>query len=88
VSYLRLKRIGNTKFSFTGVELFPEGYGRDTSPFAFWEGVDEAYAEFVVNEMGVVVGFGIFGLVGEVTERERTGVTVQDRAEVWFSRVQ
>lgn len=87
VSYLRLRRTGNATFSFIGAELFPKGYGRDKSPFAFYEEVDDARVEFVLDNSGSVVGFGIFGLVGEVTERERTGATVQDRAEVWFSSV-
>ncbi|KAG1877405.1 beta-lactamase/transpeptidase-like protein [Suillus subluteus] len=64
-----------------------EGYGRDTTPFETSEiGSSEATAEFVVED-GKVVGFGLVGLVGQVTERERTHTTVKDRAEVWFDKV-
>ena len=34
-----------------------------------------------------VVGFGLFGLVGEQTNREREGGSVKERADVWFERV-
>ncbi|KAG2362374.1 beta-lactamase/transpeptidase-like protein [Suillus spraguei] len=63
--------------------LFPEGYGRDSTPFEteFFE----ATAEFVV-ENGKVIGFG-FGLLDQLTERERTHTTVKDRADVWFDKV-
>jgi len=77
---------GNT-FNVQYTSLYPEGYGRDTTPFETAEiGTSEATAEFVVED-GKVVGFGLVGLVGQLTERERTHTTVKDRAEVWFDKV-
>jgi hypothetical protein len=86
-SHIRgVHRSGNT-FEVQYTSLFPEGYGRDTTPFETAEiGTSEATAEFVVED-GKVVGFGLVGLVGQLTERERTHTTVKDRAEVWFDKV-
>jgi hypothetical protein len=75
------------KFLVQLTSLFPEGYGRDSTPFETAEiGTSESTAEFVV-ENGKVVGFGLFGLVGQLTERERIQTTVKDRAEAWFDKV-
>ncbi|KAG2069269.1 beta-lactamase/transpeptidase-like protein [Suillus decipiens] len=76
-------RSGNT-FEFQYTSLFPEGYGRDSTPFE--TELSDATAEFVV-ENGKVVGFGIFGRLDQLAERERTHTTVKDRAEVWFDKV-
>ncbi|KAG1877404.1 beta-lactamase/transpeptidase-like protein [Suillus subluteus] len=86
-SHIRgVHRSGNT-FVVQCISLFPEGYGRDTTPFeTSVMGSSDATAEFVVED-GKVVGFGFVGLVGQVTERERTHTTVKDRAEVWFDKV-
>ncbi|KAG2033655.1 beta-lactamase/transpeptidase-like protein [Suillus americanus] len=86
-SHIRgVHRSGNT-FVVQYTSLFPEGYGRDRTPFETAEiGTSEATAEFVVED-GKVVGFGLVGLVGQVTERERAHTTVKDRAEVWFDKV-
>jgi hypothetical protein len=35
----------------------------------------------------VVKGLGLFGLAGEAFRREREGKTVEEKAEVWFSKV-
>lgn len=67
--------------------LYPNGYGKDTTPFETSEvGTTEGLAEFVVED-DKVVGFGISGLVGQLTEQARKHETVQDRAEVWFDKV-
>ena len=47
----------------------------------------EATIEFVVDEQGKVLGLGLFGTVGAPTVRERSGKTVQERAEAWFTKV-
>ncbi|KAG2045717.1 hypothetical protein BDR06DRAFT_1015375 [Suillus hirtellus] len=71
---------GNT-FVIQYTSLFPEGYGRDSTLFETAEiGTSEATADFVVED-GKVVGFGLFDLVGQVTERERMHTTAKDRAE-------
>jgi hypothetical protein len=40
-----------------------------------------------VDYATVVKGFGLFGLAGEAFRREREGKTVEEKAEVWFSKV-
>lgn len=94
-NYVRLVRADDkaNTFAFVPTTLFPQGYGRDATPFETPTEDPGAPApprvEFVVTANGQVQGFGVFGLVGdpEVTERERLGVTVKERAEVWFERV-
>ncbi|OAX32863.1 beta-lactamase/transpeptidase-like protein [Rhizopogon vinicolor AM-OR11-026] len=86
-SHIRAVHQSGNKFLLLCTALFPEGYGRDSTPFETAEiGTPGATAEFVVED-GKVVGFGLFGLVDQVTERERTQTTVKDRAEVWFDKV-
>ncbi|KAG2063760.1 beta-lactamase transpeptidase-like protein [Suillus decipiens] len=83
-SHIRgVHRSANT-FAVQYISLFPEGCGRDRTPFETT--TLESTAEFVVED-GKVVGFGLFGMVGQLTERERTHTTVKDRAEVWFDKV-
>ncbi|KAG1754554.1 beta-lactamase/transpeptidase-like protein [Suillus lakei] len=86
-SYIRVvHRSGNT-FIVLCTSLFPEGYGRDSTPFETAEiGTSEALAEFVV-ENEKVVGFGLAGLVGQLKERKPMHTTVKDRAEIWFDKV-
>lgn len=86
-SHIRVMHQSGNKFLVLVTSLFPEGYGRDSTPFETAEiGTSEATAEFVVED-GKVVGFGLFGLVGELTRRERAYTTVKDRAEAWFDKV-
>ncbi|KAG1846985.1 beta-lactamase/transpeptidase-like protein [Suillus subalutaceus] len=77
-SHIRgVHRSGNT-FVAQYTSLFPEGYGRDATPFETSEiGSSEVTAEFVVED-GKVLGFGLVGLAGRVTERELTHTTVKD----------
>jgi hypothetical protein len=87
-SHFRLTRQNDTTFILSPLVLFPNGYGSDTSPWAYEDEDDSgARLEFVLGKDGNVEGFGLFGLVGEVTERERLGNTIEERAEVWFKRV-
>ncbi|KAH7929367.1 beta-lactamase/transpeptidase-like protein [Leucogyrophana mollusca] len=88
-SHIRMEpeRVEGHTFRVGFTSLFPNGYGIDSTPFETAEvGTSEATVEFVVEE-GKVIGFGLFGLVGEVTERERIHTRVQDKAEVWFDRI-
>ena len=92
-SHLRFVRLneggdGNV-FSMQPTNLYPEGYGKDETPFeTALDGVNPegATVQFVI-ERGEVTGFGLTGFVGEVTERERLGSTVEEKAEVWFRKV-
>ena len=86
-SHVRLRHQTGSIFEIYFTSLYTHGYGKDTSPFETGEvGTPEGIAEFVVED-GRVVGFGVSGLVGQLTERARTYESVQDRAEVWFDRV-
>ncbi|KAF8436227.1 beta-lactamase/transpeptidase-like protein [Boletus edulis BED1] len=88
-SHIRMRHQHDLVFDVYLTSLYPNGYGKDTTPFATKEGgvwTANGVAEFVVEE-GRVVGFGLAGLVGHVTERARTYEGVRDRAEVWFDRV-
>lgn len=84
-SHIRVVHRSGNAFVVLCTSLFPEGYGRDSTPFETGSS-DEVTADFVVED-GKVVGFGLAGLVGQLTERERTHTTVKDRAEVWFDKV-
>lgn len=69
--------------------LYPKGYGKDKTPFeTALDGVNPegATVQFVV-EGDEVIGFGLTSLIGEVTERERLGSTVEEKAEVWFRKI-
>ncbi|KAH7914454.1 beta-lactamase/transpeptidase-like protein [Hygrophoropsis aurantiaca] len=86
-SHIRMAHVENSVFVVEFTSLFPNGYGIDSTPFETAEiGTSEARAQFFFKD-GKVSGFGIFGLVREVTEREKSHDTVQDKAEVWFDRV-
>ncbi|OJA11009.1 hypothetical protein AZE42_11311, partial [Rhizopogon vesiculosus] len=59
-SHIRAVHQSGNKFVLLWTALFPEGYGRDSTPFETAEiGTSEATAEFVVED-GKVVGFGLF----------------------------
>ncbi|KAG2141566.1 beta-lactamase/transpeptidase-like protein [Suillus cothurnatus] len=83
-SHIRSVHLSGNTFVVRFASLFPEGYGRDRTPFETT--FAEVTAEFVVED-GKVVGFGWVGLVEQLTERERTHTTVKDRADVWFDKV-
>ncbi|TFK57591.1 beta-lactamase/transpeptidase-like protein [Heliocybe sulcata] len=86
-THLRFVRQKDNEFEVIFTALFPRGYGPDSTPFETTEtGEGQARAEFVV-ENGKVIGFGLFGLIGEETERDRAGGSIQQRAEAWFTRV-
>jgi hypothetical protein len=66
--------------------LFTEGFGANKTPFETFESGDqEALAEFVIED-GRVLGLGAFGVVGDLTERR--GNKVQEKAEVWFDKLE
>lgn len=97
-SHLRFVHLEGQKFHLEATNLFPEGYGRDKTPFeAMSDGSTGGVAvEFVVGvegqveqeNGGIVQGFGLMDLIeGKTarTARER-GSSVQRRADVWFER--
>ncbi|KAG8221711.1 beta-lactamase/transpeptidase-like protein [Butyriboletus roseoflavus] len=86
-SHVRMRHQQGSVFQIHLTSLYPNGYGKDTTPFETrGVGPAEGLAEFVVED-GKVVGFGMSGLVDQLTERARTHESVQDRAEVWFDKV-
>ncbi len=58
--------------------LYPTGYGRNTTPFAYW--TDSVPADFVVED-GIVRGFGFSGMGA----REGYG-SVEENFDVWFRK--
>jgi hypothetical protein len=67
--------------------IFPRGYGVNTTVFQEGSNDEGVRAEFVMDKEGTVRGFGMFGLAGEVLRREKEGRTVEEKAEVWFTKV-
>ena len=93
ISHARVKHSKDNTFYLTGTYLFPNGYGKDTSAFETWEdGTEEATLEFVTEDdltggAPTVIGVGVRGMVGETTNLERIGGTVEETAEVYFRKV-
>jgi hypothetical protein len=98
VSHLRLSHKDSDTFNLQGTYLFPHGYGRDKSPFQRPDDDgDMATIEFVVGNgvasggnpgaVTAVIGAAVNGLVGEVTESQRIGGSIQTTAEIWFEKI-
>ena len=92
-SHARLRRREGNTFGLSSTFLFPHGYGKDTTPFELgMVGDAEATVEFVFEpteaRMVEPIGMGIRGLVGETTNRERAGGSVEKISEVYFTKVQ
>ncbi|KII95457.1 hypothetical protein PLICRDRAFT_170107 [Plicaturopsis crispa FD-325 SS-3] len=85
-SHIRFTHHDADRFSVALPFLFPHGYGANTTAFAAYDEAVGVFADFVVED-GEVLGFGLFGLTGGETERERTERTVEARADVWFTKV-
>lgn len=86
-THLRFIHHQGNEFELVFTALFPKGYGPDSTPFETTEtGEGQGQAQFVIDE-GKIMGFALTGLVGESTERERLGGSVQETAEVWFERL-
>jgi hypothetical protein len=95
-SYLQLSPIANpapgvipsnaSTYSVALLNLYPGGFGANTSPFA--ELVDNSMvAAFEVEKDGRVGGMGIFGVAEEVTLREKmfAGGSVSEIADAYFA---
>ncbi|VDC03880.1 unnamed protein product [Peniophora sp. CBMAI 1063] len=83
-SHLRLSYAGDMRFVAQASQLFPQGFGKNTTPFEQISGT--VFADFVVRDDGEVLGFGLFGFVGERTNREKKGGSIEETAEVWFDK--
>jgi len=85
-SHVRFVHDTEDTFRVSITALFPDGYGRNTTPFETWDaGEPGGQAKFVVED-GEVIGFGLLGTVGETTERERLGGGVKDVADAWLEK--
>ena len=75
------------RFALAATLLFPHGYGKDQSPFEMGDD-GELPAEFVLDESGSkVLGVAVNGFVGETTELQRIGGTVEETAEVYLRKL-
>ena len=85
-SHLRFVHKYANVFDVHGTFLFANGYGKDKTPFEVVNIMESAAtAEFWVED-GRVRGFALNGYIGETTEQQRCGGTVEDRAEIWFEK--
>jgi len=86
-SHIRLRHRTKNMFSFSHSYLFPKGYGKDTTPFAYKQlGELEPPAEFELCD-GKVIGFGILDIVFDSRRVPKTEGDVQERADLWFAKV-
>lgn len=82
-SHVRLTHLEGNQFTALPTTLYPNGYGRNTTPFEEISGT--GLVEFVV-EGGKVAGFSLRESVGEETNREKKGGSVEETADAWFIR--
>jgi hypothetical protein len=81
--HIRFIRTNGSQFSYSisvGT-IYPQGYGKNSTPFSTVTLAPSTAAEFVV-ENNTVIGFGVSG----IDEVERVG-TVEEASDVWFVKV-
>lgn len=84
-SHIRFLRLCDSAFRLTLVTPFPNGYGNDTTPFVYLTESPGADVECVERD-GEVVGCGFMNTEEHDGPRSTEG-SVEDRADVWFTRV-
>ncbi|CCM00547.1 uncharacterized protein FIBRA_02581 [Fibroporia radiculosa] len=85
-SHVRLRHHEKNIFLLSYCVLFPHGYGKDTTPFAYKQlGGMEVPVEFDVQD-GKVVGLGILDVVFDPRRPPHAEGSVEQRADVWFSK--
>lgn len=95
-SYMRFRHVGGDDFQMMLMDLFPHGYGKDTTPFEVnSEGSGEAVTKFELDKEGArVLAFGFMGTQEEEEGRKRllrnTGVeySISAAAVVTLTRVE
>jgi hypothetical protein len=91
---------GNNTFTVRETSFFPRGFGKNTAAFEtddlsdYENGIEVGYTrmEAMLEEVDgkvEVKGLGWLGIIGYglVSERERQGKTIEERADVWFTKV-
>ena len=68
--------------------IFPEGYGRDTSPFMFRFDASHAHMECVLVGEGLGSAVDGCGLVNLEGAGAVSGRTVSEKADVYFKKVE
>ena len=89
--HIRLRHSSGTTFALTFPRLFPHGYGRNTTPFEFYDSqISVGRVEFVVEgvEERRVVGFSL------ITDEQAAGARkarsqggVRELGDAWFDKV-
>lgn len=77
-SHVRFTHSNDTQYTIYAGTIYPEGYGKNSTPFARQSAI--GLATFVVENESVV-GFGISG----ISDVERPG-PVEEASDVWFVR--
>ena len=88
-THLRLRHTSGDSFAAVFPALFPNGYGKDTSPFEFWDSqISVGRAEFIVED-GTVVGFALVTEEQAAAARLRRSVGgVKESGDAWFVKVE
>ncbi|KAI0645099.1 beta-lactamase/transpeptidase-like protein [Trametes meyenii] len=87
-SHIRLRHISGNTFGLVFPQLFPQGYGQNTTAFEFYDSViSVGRVEFVVDN-GQVSGFAMITDEAAAAARSRrTTGTVRDVGDAWFEKV-
>ncbi len=88
-SHVRLRHAAGSSFALALPRLFPQGFGRNTTPFEFYDSqLSVGRVEFVIQD-GQVVGFALVTDEQAATARERRwGGSVKEIGDVWIGKVQ
>ncbi|KAM5537978.1 hypothetical protein V8D89_008454 [Ganoderma adspersum] len=88
-SHVRLRHTEGSSFALTLPRLFPEGFGRNTTPFEFYDSqLSVGRAEFVVDG-DQVVGFALITDEQAAAGRERRwSGSLKEVGDAWFGKVQ
>jgi hypothetical protein len=78
-THLRFTYANDSKYLVSAGSIYPQGYGKNTTPFSTLESI--ATAEFVVTN-DKVVGFG-WNITGDDGDVKQSG-SVEETSEVWF----
>lgn len=87
-SHMRLRRVADSEgaFMLALISLFPDGYGRDETPFAYSMMGDLEVEVRCGVEGGKVTGCGILDTLYSPRKPEIPGQSLEERADVWFMK--